>query len=139
MRIPPLAPKPGNRFPGARQPSLQAASIEALVERYREASAKHGLLLDALKTRAANKEYGRVIAIEKELRSRGAQSHACLLRLLGDSAPGTRFWAASAVLGFASPEGERVLAELATPPLSLIGLSAAVLLDAWKDGTYKPR
>ncbi|MBN8232230.1 DUF2019 domain-containing protein [Corallococcus macrosporus] len=117
----------------------KALSTDELVEKYREISAKHGHLLDALKTRAANKEYDRVLAIETELRGRGADAHAWILKLLGDPAPGTRFWAASAALGFAPTEGARVLAELATPPLSQVGLSAAVLLDAWKDGTYKPR
>ncbi|NOK08526.1 DUF2019 domain-containing protein [Corallococcus exercitus] len=114
-------------------------STEELVEKYREASAKHGRLLDALKTRAANKEYDRVIAIESELRMRGESARERILTLLSDAESGTRYWAASAALGFASTEGARVLAELATPPLSQIGISAAMLLDAWKDGTYRPR
>ncbi|NRD67214.1 DUF2019 domain-containing protein [Corallococcus exiguus] len=114
-------------------------STEALVEKYREASAKHGHLLDALKTRAANKEYDRVIAIDAELKGRGEKAQGGILTLLGDAEPGTRFWAATSALRFSSAEAERVLAELARPPLSQIGLSAAMLLDAWKDGTYTPR
>ncbi|MBZ4371748.1 AHH domain-containing protein [Corallococcus sp. AS-1-6] len=38
------------------------------------------------------------------------------------------FWAATSTLGFSSEEAERVLARLATPPLSQVGLSAAMLL-----------
>ncbi|MBN8467571.1 DUF2019 domain-containing protein [Corallococcus exiguus] len=114
-------------------------STEELVEKYREASAKHGRLLDALKTRAANKEYDQVIAIEAELKGRGEKAQGGILTLLGAPEPGTRFWAAMSALGFSSAEAERVLAELARPPLSQIGLSAAMLLDAWRDGTYTPR
>ncbi|AFE05312.1 hypothetical protein COCOR_03575 [Corallococcus coralloides DSM 2259] len=114
-------------------------SIEELMEKFQEASAKHGRLLDALKTRAANKEYDRVIAIEAELRGRGEKAQGGILSLLGDPEPGTRFWAATSALGFSSAEAERVLAELAKPPLSQVGLSAAVLLDAWRDGSYTPK
>ncbi|NNB86932.1 DUF2019 domain-containing protein [Corallococcus exiguus] len=114
-------------------------SMDALAESYREASAKHGRLLDGLKTRAANKEYDRVTAIEAELQRRGEEAQGFILKLLDDPEPGTRFWAASAALGFASAEGARVLGELARPPPSQIGVSAAMLLRAWKDGSYTPK
>lgn len=113
-------------------------TTEALAERYREASANHGRLLDAHKTRAANREYDRAKAIETELKTRGAEAHERILKLLDDPEPGTRFWAASAALKFAPSEGERVLAALATPPLSLVGLSAAMTIEEWKSGRYKP-
>lgn len=116
----------------------KGVTTEALVEKYREVSANHGRLLDARKTRAANKEYDRAAAIEAELRTRGAEASHRILGLLADPEPGTRFWAASAALRFAPLEGARVLAELATPPLSLVGLSAAMTLEEWQNGTYKP-
>jgi hypothetical protein len=116
----------------------KALTTETLVRRYREASANHGRLLDAHKTRAANKEYDRVAAIEAELRTRGVDARERIAKLLDDPEPGTRFWAASAALKFAPEEGARVLAELATPPLSMVGLSAAMTLEEWRNGTYKP-
>lgn len=116
----------------------KALTTEALAEKYREASASHGRLLDAHKTRAANREYDRAKAIETELRTRGAEAHERILNLLDAPEPGTRFWAASAALRFAPAEGAHVLAELATSPLSLVGLSAAMTLEEWRSGRYKP-
>ncbi|NMO13893.1 DUF2019 domain-containing protein [Pyxidicoccus fallax] len=113
-------------------------TTEELVGRYRENSANHGRLLDARKTRAANKEYDRATAIEAELRLRGAEANERILKLLDDPEPGTRFWAASAALRFAPEEAARVLAELAKPPMSMVGLSATMTLEDWQGGTYKP-
>ncbi|MCY1036088.1 DUF2019 domain-containing protein [Corallococcus sp. BB11-1] len=113
-------------------------SDEALVEAFRQVSAKHGHLLDARKTRAANKEFERVSAIETELKSRGAEARERMLRLLDDPEPGTRFWAASVALEYAPLEGTRVLAELAMIPLSMVGLSAAMTLETWRREHYRP-
>ncbi|QSQ25380.1 DUF2019 domain-containing protein [Pyxidicoccus parkwayensis] len=113
-------------------------TTEALIEKYREATASHGRLLDARKTRAANKEYDRAASIEVELRTRGPEAVERIAELLNDPEPGTRFWAALVALRFAPAKGARVLAELATPPLSMVGLSAAMTLEQWKSGAYKP-
>ncbi|MCE9670832.1 DUF2019 domain-containing protein [Myxococcus stipitatus] len=109
-----------------------------LTERYREASAEHGRLLDARKTRAANKAYDRAASIEEELKSRGAEAQAVLLALLDDPEPGTRFWAAAAVLPFAPDKSLPVLTLLAEPPMSMVGLSAAMLREQWEQGAYRP-
>jgi hypothetical protein len=118
--------------------ALADLSIEILIERYRESSAKHGRLLDALETRAANKEHERTHALEVALKSREAQARGRLLVLLEAPEPGTRFWAASAALGFAPVEAASVLDTLARPPLSQVGLSAAMLLQQWRSGQFTP-
>ncbi|RKH11047.1 DUF2019 domain-containing protein [Corallococcus sp. CA053C] len=117
---------------------LKTLGPEELIARFREVSARHGRLLNARNTRAANKEYVLAAAARTELRARGKEVEKRLLGLLTDAEPGTRYWAATAALTFAPDEAERALALLAEPPLSLIGLSAAMTLDAWKNGTLPP-
>lgn len=117
---------------------LKKLTTEELVERFRAVSASHGRLLNARNTRAANKEYDAATAIRNELRSRGKEAEPLLLQLLKDPEEGTRYWAATAVMRFAPVEAEHVLAALSEPPLSLMGLSASMTLDAWKKGTFKP-
>ncbi|NOK38534.1 DUF2019 domain-containing protein [Corallococcus exercitus] len=114
---------------------LKTLALEELIVRFRELSAKHGQLLNALNTRAANKEYKHAAAVRRELRTRGAAAEAALLGLLADPEEGTRYWAATAALRFAPSEAEATLSSLSTPASSLMGLSAAMTLDAWKNGT----
>ncbi|GMU04831.1 DUF2019 domain-containing protein [Corallococcus caeni] len=114
---------------------LKTLTLEELIARFHELSAKHGHLLNALNTRAANKEYKHAAAVRKELRTRGPDAEKCLRVLLTDPEPGTRYWAATAALGFAPSEAERALALLAEPPPTLLSVSAAMTLRAWKNGT----
>lgn len=117
---------------------LKRLPTELLIEKYREASESHGRLLNARDTKAANKEYGLAAAIRSELSARGPEAQPQVLKLLGDPEPGTRYWAATASLRFSPEAAERVLAELARPPMTLVGLSAAMTLEQWKSGAYKP-
>ena len=111
---------------------------EELIERFREVSARNGRLLNARRTKAANKEYDLATALGAELRARGHEVQQHVLKLLTDPEQGTRYWAATAALRFAPHDAERALAGLSEPPLSLIGLSAAMTLDAWKSETLLP-
>ncbi|WP_321548288.1 DUF2019 domain-containing protein [Hyalangium rubrum] len=117
---------------------LKGFTTEHLVEKYREISARHGRAIEAGNHKSANRDFSLIVAINKELRSRGSEAHQQLLSLLDDSEPGTRCWAAIDVLAFAPQEGERVLAELAKVPKSLVGLTAELTLQQWKRGEYKP-
>ncbi|RKG60828.1 DUF2019 domain-containing protein [Corallococcus sp. AB011P] len=114
---------------------FKALGTEGLIARFREVSARHGRLLNARDTRAANKDYRLAAAVRKELRTRGPDAEKRLLVLLTDPEPGTRYWAATAALGFAPSDAERALAMLAEPPPTLLSVSAAMPLRAWKNGT----
>ncbi|NMO14603.1 DUF2019 domain-containing protein [Pyxidicoccus fallax] len=116
---------------------LKMLTAGELIERFREVSARHGRLLNARNTRAANKEYDLAAALRAELRARGAEVQEPILRLLTDPEQGTRYWAATAALGFAPDEAARTLSALSAPPLSLMGLSASMTLEEWKSGTLK--
>ncbi|MDC0707085.1 DUF2019 domain-containing protein [Stigmatella sp. ncwal1] len=118
---------------------LKGLTAAQLVERYRELSARHGHAIEAGNHKAANRDFDAIVAINNELRTRGIEAHRQLLSLLNDQEPGTRCWAAIDVLAFAPQEGERVLAELAKVPKSLVGLTAEMTLHQWKAGEYKPR
>ncbi|MBN8229413.1 DUF2019 domain-containing protein [Corallococcus macrosporus] len=118
-----------------RARDLKVLGTEELIARFREVSARHGRLLNARDTRAANKNYLLAAAVRKELRTRWPDAEKGLRGLLTDPEPGTRYWAATAALGFAPGEAERALALLAEPPPTLLSVSAAMTLDAWKNGT----
>lgn len=117
---------------------LKGLTTDQLVEKYRELSARHGHSVEAGNHKAANRDFDMIVAINKEFRMRGIEAYRQLLSLLNDREPGTRCWAATDVLAFAPQEGERVLAELAGMPKSLVGLTAEMTLQQWKAGAYKP-
>ncbi len=117
---------------------LKGLTTDQLVEKYRELSARHGHAIEAGNHKAANRDFDVIVAINKELRARGIEAHRQLLSLLNDQEPGTRCWAATDVLAFAPQEGERVLAELAKMPKSLVGFTAEMTLQQWKAGAFKP-
>jgi len=79
-----------------------------------------------------------LVAIQRELRTRGMEAQRQLLSLLDDPDPGTRCWAAASVLEFAPDEGERVLTDLSKNAEGLVGFSAEWTLEQWKAGTFKP-
>lgn len=117
---------------------MKTLAMETLIEKYGSASAKHGRATDDGDAKAANREFDILVALRKELRSRGEEGWQRLRSLLHDVEPGTRYWAATFLLEFAPHEAERVLGELASIPKSLVGFSAEMVLKKWRDGTFKP-
>lgn len=117
---------------------LRSLPAEQLVEKYRELSARHWRAIEAGQPKAANRDFDVLVAINRELRSRGVEDHRKLLELLNDPDPRTRCWAATDVLEFAPREGEQVLAELAKAQRGLVGFTAERVLKQWKDGTFRP-
>ncbi|OJT22044.1 hypothetical protein BO221_25225 [Archangium sp. Cb G35] len=117
---------------------LKELSIEQLIEMTRTASAERWRTINAGKSKDGNRMFDLLVAIRRELRARGLDAQRQLLGLIDDPEPGTRCWAAVSVLEFAPGEGERVLAELAKLPDSLVGFSAEMTLEQWKAGTFKP-
>ena len=121
-----------------KRAELKALTMEALIERYRATSAKHGHATDESKPKVANNAFDDLAALRKELRSRGAEGWQSLRSLLHDPEPGTRYWAATFLLDFVPVEAESVLRELAGIPKSLVGFSAEMALEQWKAGTFRP-
>jgi len=112
-------------------------STERLVEEFGVLSAGHGRDIEGAKPKAANRKFDVLVEIQRELRSRGVEAQQQLLQLIDDAEPGTRYWVSSFALEFAPSEGERVLAELAKIPRSLVGFTAKLTLEQWKEGTFK--
>jgi pyrroline-5-carboxylate reductase len=121
-----------------RAAQLKGLTTDQLVEKYRELSARHGRAIEAGNHKAANRDFDVIVSINKKLRERGSEAQRLLLGLLNDEEPGTRCWAAIDVLAFEPQEGERVLAELAKVPKSLVGLTAGMTLQQWKAGAFNP-
>ncbi|MFY0523058.1 DUF2019 domain-containing protein [Archangium gephyra] len=121
-----------------KKAQLKDLSIEQLIEMTRTASAERWRAINAGRPKDGNRMFDLLVAIRRELRTRGLEAQRRLMGLLDDPDPGTRCWAAVSVLEFAPEEGERVLAELAKLPDSLVGFSAEMTLEQWKAGTFKP-
>lgn len=121
-----------------RTNALNGLTMDALIEKYRTISAEHGHATDGGDAKAANRGFDTIVALRKELRSRGDEGWQRLRGLLHDSEPGTRYWAATFLLEFTPQEAEAVLSELASIPKSLVGFSAEMVLKQWRDGTFKP-
>jgi hypothetical protein len=121
-----------------RRAQLKKLPTEHLIEKARAASAERWRAISEGRTREGNRLYDLLVEIRRELRARGEEAQRQLLVLLDDPEPGTRCWAAASVLEFAPAEGERVLAELAKIPKSLVGFSAELTLEQWKAGTFNP-
>ena len=112
-----------------RKSQLKTFSTERLVEEFRRLSAERGRALEAANPRAANRKYDALVAIRRELRSRGPEAQRQLLKLLADPAPSTRYFTASSVLQFAPSEAEQVLKELSRTQRNTLEFSADRLLE----------
>lgn len=121
-----------------RKTQLKKLPLEQLIEMTRTNSSERWRAISEGRPKDGNRMFDLLVAIRRELRTRGQEAQRQLLGLLDDPDPGTRCWAAVSVLEFAPIEGERVLTELAKIPDSLVGFSAELTLEKWKEGTFKP-
>jgi hypothetical protein len=121
-----------------KKTDVKKLPTEQLIEKTRTLSAGRWRAIHAGKPKDGNRMFDLLVAIHRELRSRGLDAQRHLLRLLDDPDLGTRCWAATAVLEFSPGEGERVLADLAKHAEGLVGFSAEWALEEWKAGTLKP-
>lgn len=121
-----------------KKAQLKKLSIDQLIEATRSSSAERWRAISEGRPKDGNRMFDLLVAMRRELRTRGLEAQQHLLALLNDPDPGTRCWAAVSVLEFAPGEGERVLAELAKLPDSLVGFSAEMTLEQWRAGTFKP-
>ena len=72
------------------------SELDTLIEKYRSSSAKHGSALSESKPKAANKDFGILMALENELRACGEEGWQRLRPLLHAAELGARYWAALA-------------------------------------------
>ncbi len=114
--------------------SLKNALIEELCTTYEEAATLQWQAIQGGTSRAANAQYKRLVAAWKELRSRGEEGQAALLRLMHSSNPHVRGWAASHVLEFDPAAAEAELTQLANGPPSPVRLDAEMTLREWRAG-----
>lgn len=121
-----------------KKAEVKKLSTEQLVEKTRSLSARRWHAIYAGKPKDGNRMFDLLVAIQRELRTRGMEAQRQLLSLLDDPDPGTRCWAAASVLEFAPDEGERVLTDLSKNAEGLVGFSAEWTLEQWKAGTFKP-
>jgi hypothetical protein len=121
-----------------KKEQLKKLSIEQLIEATRSNSSERWRAISEGRPKDGNRMFDLLVAMRRELRTRGLEAQRQLLALLNDPDPGTRCWVAASVLEFAPGEGERVLTELAKLPDSLVGFSAEMILEQWRSGTFKP-
>ncbi len=110
-------------------------SLDQLLTVYTEAARLHDKSSEGSDYRAANNHYDVLVGIYRELKRRGAEALTGLLKLLDDSSPAVRLWAAFHTLEIAPAVAERVLEDLAKGAPSLARLSAATTLAEWRKGS----
>lgn len=113
---------------------IKTASVEALVNWYKELAISHGQATIAGDYKAANKAHDLIAAIYRELRFRGSDAQFALLVLLDDSNRRVRCWAAAHALEFAPDQGEKVLVEIAESEPGPTRLSAEMTIQEWRQG-----
>lgn len=128
---PPMA---ANLWPRANQ--LALASDDDLVGTYAEAAEKADDISDR---RSQNAAARCILAIRKELQSRGIQSERALLPLLDHPHAGVRLWAARGVLEFDREPAEATLTAIAESDKTLRGFTAQITLREWRAGRLPRR
>src|SRR5687768_1129810 len=108
-------------------------TIEALVQAYTIAAAKHGQAADDPDPGPSTQHAAVLEDVYHELRERGREAQLHLLKLLDHSNPDVRLWAASHALEFAPEEGEPVLKELLDCG-GWAAVSADMTLEVWRQG-----
>ena len=86
----------------------------------------------------ANRAYGRLDAVDKELRSRGPGARAKLLPLLENRDRLVRYYAAMRLLAVAPERAREVIEWIAKWFGDPIGADARLTLDALDKGVFKP-
>jgi hypothetical protein len=115
----------------------EKVSTRELSAIYEEAAALHGQGSREGAHRVANAQYKRIMATWRELRRRGDEGRAALLRLMSSSNPHVQVWAASHVLEFDPSPAEALLERLAGGPPSIVRLDAEMTLKEWRAGNLR--
>lgn len=108
-------------------------TIEALVQAYTIAAAKHGQAADDPDPETSNQQAEVIEGVYHELRERGREAQLHLLKLLDHSNPDVRVWAAGHALEFAPEQGEPVLKELVGSG-GWAAVTAELALQVWREG-----
>ncbi|RYZ42733.1 MAG: DUF2019 domain-containing protein [Myxococcaceae bacterium] len=114
--------------------SMRRASPDDLEAAYAEAAVRQGRASLEDDFRTANAQQKTIVAVRGELRSRGEEGQASLLRLLGHHEQDVRVWAASHVLSFAPAQAEEVLERACQASPSPSRLNAEMTLREWRAG-----
>lgn len=114
--------------------SLKKAPVHELSALYEEAAIRHGAASLNGEHRVANAQYKRLLAAWMELRSRGEEGRAALLRLMNEGTPPVQVWAASHVLEFGPAAAEAKLEQLAKGAPGLARHDAEMTLKEWRAG-----
>src|SRR4051812_31126703 len=117
--------------------SFDGMSIFELASAYETTALEYGEAMDAVNPRKANRRCDRLILIHKEIKRRGTEGHALLLRMMTHSSRWVRLDAAYCALRFAPGEAETVLQEVASGPYGACRASASWALQEWRKGTLQ--
>lgn len=120
-----------------KKPSLTELTLDDLLKRYTAAAIAQGVATESGNSNKGNRAADLLVAINRELRRRGAEAHQSLLKLLSHADPAVRGWAGCHALEFAPREAEQALEEVARIPKSPIAFTAEWTLREWKAGRLR--
>jgi hypothetical protein len=112
---------------------LGSATVEDLIEAYRQAAAAHWRATLDGDSKTVNRHYDIIASVYRELRTRGRSGQSALVPLMHDPSKQLRCKAAAHVLEFAPDLAEPILVDLTTDD-GLVGFTAMMALDRWRRG-----
>ena len=107
--------------------------IQTLESDYRDLAEAHGAATQRGDYKAANKSYGKLIAVLAKIRVKGKDGEASLLNLVRDQNESVPCWAATHSLPFAESSALAVLEALALR-VGPIAFDAKMVVQQWKKG-----
>ncbi|WP_372241064.1 DUF2019 domain-containing protein [Corallococcus terminator] len=113
---------------------MRRALPSELEAAYAEAAVRQGRASLEGDFRTANAQQKTLVAVWGELRTRGEEGQASLLRLLDHQEQDVRVWAASHALSFAPARAEEVLERACHASPSPSRLNAEMTLREWRAG-----
>lgn len=112
------------------------APLGSLIERYAEAASAHGIATERGDFERANYLHDQIIAAFREITALGDPGWLALRKGLTASDASVRCWVATHMLKTEPAAAIPVLEHLAVEG-GLIGLSAATVLEQWRNGTFE--
>ena len=117
---------------------LTSLTDDELVNSFESWAKSHGKAVINGDVPAANRSYWQLDAVDKELRARGDQARARLLRLLDHPELPVRYYAANWLLALDPARARAIIEDVKAGPFVSLALDAGMTLRALDEGTFKP-
>jgi len=120
------------------KPKLTGVTDDELMSLFENWAKSHGRAVIDGDVPAASRSYWQLDAVDKELRARGDQVRAQLLRFLDHPDLPVRYFAANWLFALAPARARSIIEDVKAGPFVPLALDAGMTLRMLDDGTFKP-